>query len=630
MLRKAVPFSYLIVPALLIGVGMGVRAADQSARPSQPSKVADLTLQDLNGTAWSLAGNAGKKGTVLAFVSSECPMSNDYLPVLLDLAQKYADQGIAFAAINANVGEDAKQIAAHAKEYRLTFPLLIDDKQVALDALKCEVNPEVFLLDPGLVVRYRGRIDDNYSARLKKTARVDRQDLKEAIDELLAGKPISVPTTKALGCTIQRKPNGKAVASSDVTYCKDVAPIIQTQCQGCHRPGEVGPFSLMTYRHAVKWADDVNEYVQNRKMPPWKPVGSDGMFRDERGLTEAEIATIAKWVDGGMKEGDPRDLPPARSYTDGWQLGEPDLVVEFPEEMVVGAHGRDLFRCVVMPTNLTEDKFVMAYEVRPSNRRVVHHTLNFIDNQEQGRKLEAKEKERVKKSDEQDRGPGYSVSMGIGFQPRMAIGGWAPGQNPKPLPDGVGYYLPKGSDVVVQMHYHRTGKEERDRTRIGFYFAKKPVAQVFQAIVLPGRFIGIPANNDDFKVQGDAWVDQEVTLRTIMPHMHLLGRTIKTTMTLPDGTVKDLVWIKDWDYNWQETYFLKEPIKVPAGTRFHVEAHYDNSSKNPLNPFNPPKNVRFGEQTTDEMCFVFLGATSDKAGRISTRYVPSKKEGAQD
>jgi len=218
--------------------------------------------------------------------------------------------------------------------------------------------------------------------------------------------------------------------------------------------------------------------------------------------------------------------------------------------------------------------------------------------------------------------------MGIGFTPRMAIGGWAPGQNPKPLPDGVGYYLPKGSDVVVQMHYHRTGKEERDRTRIGFYFAKKPVSQVFQAVVLPGRFLAIPANKEDFKVEGDVWVDQEVTLHTIMPHMHLLGRNIKTTMTLPDGTVKDLVWIKDWDYNWQETYFLKEPLKVPAGTKFHVEAFYDNSVKNPLNPFNPPKSVRFGEQTTDEMCFVFLGATSDKAGRISARYVP-KKEGTQ-
>jgi len=612
----------------MIGVGMAAWAADQPKEPPTAPKVANFTLKDLGGKDWSLAGQAGEKGIVLAFVSAECPMSNDYLPVLVDLAKKYADKGIAFAAINANPDEDPKQIAAHAKDYRLNFPLLLDDKQIGLQALQAEVNPEVFLLDSGLVVRYRGRIDDNYSARLKKTARVDRHDLKEAIDELLAGKPISVPTTKAIGCTIQVKPGNKAVAKSDVTYCKDVAPILQNKCQGCHRPGEVGPFSLMSYRHAVKWADDINEYVQNRKMPPWKPVDAHGVFRDERELSDAEMATIARWVDGGMKEGDTRDLPPPRTYKEGWQLGEPDLVLKFPEELVVGGSGRDLFRCVVMPTNLTEDKFVMAYEVRPSNRRVVHHTLNFIDTTGQGRKLEDKEKERNKKADEQDHGPGYSVSMGIGFTPRMAIGGWAPGQNPKPLPDGVGYYLPKGSDVVVQMHYHRTGKEERDRTRIGFYFAKKPVSQVFQAVVLPGRFLAIPANKEDFKVEGDVWVDQEVTLHTIMPHMHLLGRNIKTTMTLPDGTVKDLVWIKDWDYNWQETYFLKEPLKVPAGTKFHVEAFYDNSVKNPLNPFNPPKSFRFGEQTTDEMCFVFLGATSDKAGRISARYVP-KKEGTQ-
>jgi len=197
---------------------------------------------------------------------------------------------------------------------------------------------------------------------------------------------------------------------------------------------------------------------------------------------------------------------------------------------------------------------------------------------------------------------------------------------PRRLPDGVGYYLPKGSDIVLQVHYHRTGKIERDRTRIGLYFAKKPVTHRFQTTVITGRFplFGIPAGKEQYKIEGEMWIDRDITLYTVMPHMHLLGKSIKATMTLPDGASKTLVSITDWDYNWQETYYLKEPIKLPAGTKFAVEAIYDNSEGNTLNPFAPPRNVRFGEQTTNEMCFVFLGCTPDKPGRVLPLPAPPK------
>lgn len=209
--------------------------------------------------------------------------------------------------------------------------------------------------------------------------------------------------------------------------------------------------------------------------------------------------------------------------------------------------------------------------------------------------------------------------MGVGFLPQGGLGGWAPGQMARRLPEGTGYYLPKGADLVVQTHYHRNGRIEKDRLSIGLYFARKPVAHVFKSMVLPGRFLFIPAGVTDFHVKGGIELQQDCTLHSVMPHMHMLGREIKVTMTAPAGAPRTLLAINDWDYNWQETYFLKEPIPIKAGTKLMVEARYDNSAKNPSNPFDPPRPVRFGEQTDNEMCFVFLGAVTDQPGRIKVK-----------
>jgi hypothetical protein len=426
------------------------------------------------------------------------------------------------------------------------------------------------------------------------------------------------------------------VTQGKVTYNRDVLPILQNRCQTCHRPGEVGPFSLMTYKQAVNWAADIKEYTQSRRMPPWKPVAGPA-FHNERKLTDKEIATLAAWVDGDTPEGDRRAAPPPRKFADGWQLGQPDLVLTVPDEFQVGPSGNDVFRCFVLPTNLPEDKYVAAVDIRPSNPRVVHHVLLYVDTSGQGRKLAEREAKRKKKDSEVDHGPGYSSAMGVGFRPTGSVGGWAPGQMARYLPDGTGYPLPKGSDVVMQVHYHRDGRLEKDRTRVGLYFAKKPVKTPYKSLVIAGSdgsgaglgrlgrlLFTIPAGAENHKLTGSMWVEQDCTIYTVMAHMHMIGKKIKVTMTPPKGKPQTLLAIDDWDYNWQETYILKKPIPVKAGTRFDVEAIYDNSSKNPNNPSNPPKTVTFGEQTTDEMCFIFVGATSDKPGRIRMRFEPKE------
>src|SRR5262249_7223116 len=303
---------------------------------------------------------------------------------------------------------------------------------------------------------------------------------------------------EAVGRPIQREAKEVAKAGS-LTYYRHVLPILQNNCQQCHRPGEVGPFALITYRQAVNWASDIKDFTQTGRMPPWKPT--EGVaFHNERKLSAKDLATLAAWVDGNTPEGDVKDAPPPKKFTSGWQLGEPDMVLTVSDDFQLGPTGRDVSRCFVLPTNLTEDKHVVAVEVRPGNARIVHHTLLFIDTGRQGRKLEQKERDNPPKENKGshalgkfDKGPGYSSSMGVGFIPTGALGAWARGQIPRYLPEGTGMRLPKNSDIVMQLHYHRNGRLEKDRTSIGLYFAKKKVEREYQGGMIAGWFLAIPA-----------------------------------------------------------------------------------------------------------------------------------------
>jgi peroxiredoxin len=579
-------------------------------------KIGAFRLERTGDAPFSLQEVKGKKAVVVVFLSFDCPVSNSYIAALTELAGSYRDKGV--AVIGICPATDAQAVDRSAKDYKPGFPVYADEKLAAADAFRAETTPEVFLLDAEFVLRYRGRINDAYAARLKPNKQVSSHDLVNALDALLAGKPISQAITPTVGCPI-RRPEAVKKATTSVTYYKDVVPILQERCQSCHRPGEVGPFSLLTYRQAVNWADDIKEYTRSRAMPPWKPTAGV-KFIGERKVTDKEIDTLAAWVDGGTPAGDPREAPPPRKFPEGWLLGKPDLVLAPKEEMIVGPTGSDLFRCFVFPTNQTEDKFVVAYEVRPGNRRVVHHTFHFLDTKGRGRRLEERAQERERRSPGQDRGPGYTMMMAPGFFPPDGdLGGWAPGLLPGYLPEGVGYYLPKGSDLIVQLHYHRNGKEERDRTQVGLYFAKKSNVKPVQVVVVPGAFFGVPPGRENHPVQGSVWVAQDCTIHSVTPHMHLIGKKIKMSVTPPGGKTTTLLNIDQWDFNWQETYFLEKPMRVPAGTRFDVEAVYDNSSKNPNNPNNPPRFVLVGEQTTNEMCLGFVEVTGDEPGAVGFR-----------
>ncbi|MBX9624244.1 MAG: redoxin domain-containing protein [Gemmataceae bacterium] len=606
-------------PVVLAGLVVALIGVGGTAAPPEPKAAGDITLTDAAGKPSALA-DVDAKAVVVAFLATDCPMSNGYLPALNDVAAKYADRGVRVVGVVPDPDTTAGQLAAHAKEYKLAFPVLRDPKGAAVAALGPKVTPEVVVLDGKRVVRYRGRIDDGYVGRLKPKAVVTRHDLVAALDEVLAGKPVTVGETKAFGCPVPAPEKAEA-AAAPVTFYKDVLPVFQAHCQSCHRPGQVGPFALTTYKQAARWADTSLAEVHAGRMPPWKPAPNP-LLAGGRALPAAARETLERWVAQGMPEGDPKDAPPAPAWPDGWTLGEPDLILESPADTVVAASGKDLFRVQVFPTNLPEDKDITAIEVRPGNPRVVHHTLQIVDTTGTARKFLENYAETDPKAP--DRGPGYPVAMGWGFMPNPnhLLGGWAPGMLPKHLPDGVAQKLPKGGDVCVQFHYHRTGKEERDRTKIGLYFAKKPAALTYRSIpvsgLIPKRLSDrilqkeqvIPAGEKAYTAEKQWELVADVTAYRVVPHMHLLGKSVELTATPPGGKSITLISIPAWDYNWQEQYELKEPVKLPKDTVLTVRATFDNSADNPLNPSVPPAPVRYGEQTTDEMAFVFLGVTS--------------------
>jgi hypothetical protein len=421
------------------------------------------------------------------------------------------------------------------------------------------------------------------------------------------------------------------------TYYKDVARIFQKNCQDCHRPNQVAPFALLSYEQAKKRATDIAHVTAERTMPPW-PASSNygGPFRDARVLTDEEIATLQAWADAKCPEGDPKDGPEPRKFSSDWALGEPDATLKMPEPYTLSATGSDDFRVFVLKTDFPEDRWIRAVDFRPGNHAVVHHIIAGVDPSGRGRELDAA-----------DPGPGYfdlgGFGDGVPISAFLPI--WTPGAKARYCPEGTGYMLPKGADILIQVHYHKSGKAETDATSVGLYLSSKPLPrQVHTGFVFPnlsirqalaarakaeeakaaGKNIGIlellrqvdamviPAGATNYEVKASTKpgagmfarpLERDILITSVMPHMHWLGKDFTFSAVLPDGKTRiPLIKIDHWNFNWQGTYAFQSPIKVPKGAWFEVEAHFDNSESNPANRNKPPKVVQWGEGTNDEMC----------------------------
>jgi mono/diheme cytochrome c family protein len=396
-------------------------------------------------------------------------------------------------------------------------------------------------------------------------------------------------------------------AEASVTFNRDIAPIVFKNCSSCHRPGEAAPFPLLSYSDVKKKGKTIAKVTDSHLMPPWKAEAASYAYRDERRLTGPEIGLIQAWVKSGMAEGSgPKPAPP--KFPSGWRLGEPDLVVEMPAAYHVPANGPDIYRNLAVPLGLTEDKWITAIDMRPSARAVVHHVLYFAD-----------PKGAAHQKPPQGAEPGFSGMRAGGAS--VPLGGWAVGAQPKFFPEGLAMRLPKGSDLVIQYHFHPSGKPEAEKSMVGLYFAKKAPDRSLTRIQMPPEYslfsgLDIPPGERDFVIRDSYELPVAVEAVGLGAHAHYIARQMKMNAVLPGGEVKTLLFIKDWDFAWQDRYYFEHLVPLPKGTRLEVEIHWDNSADNPRNPSTPPIRVTWGEESKDEMGSISLIAVPQEEANI--------------
>lgn len=411
-----------------------------------------------------------------------------------------------------------------------------------------------------------------------------------------------------------------AFVPAQVTYSNEVARIFQAKCQQCHRDGDVAPFAINGYDDAVTWSEDIARVLNDRTMPPWKPVAGYGEFRDSYQLTGDERQMILDWISSGKPQGDPNDLPTPVVTQGDWPLGAPDLTLSMLQ-MYTPPRGKDVYRCFVIPTGLAGRAYLSAIDVLPGARPIVHHVLLYQDTQGVADALDGK-----------DGQPGYSCFGGPGIQLSLSninasLGGWAPGQRTHLLPDGIGIELLKDAKIIMQVHYYPVGRTGDDQTRIGLYFAKAPVNQrLFQIPILNQTFT-IPAGAEQYPVNASLTIPTFLDAHAIWiyPHMHLLGRQINVEIVNRDKSVTPMIFEDNWDFNWQGSYTFKDPVAVASGSTVRVSCTYNNSESNLKNPNDPIVPVGWGERTTDEMCLAFVGVTFDLERLLPLNIQPGKR-----
>ena len=415
--------------------------------------------------------------------------------------------------------------------------------------------------------------------------------------------PVALVSAMCLGALTAAAPQGSKPAAGVPSYTKDIAPILFKNCTGCHRPGEIGPMSLLTYEDVRPRAKDIRDKIDEGAMPPWHADAPHGTFLNERGLTDQEKNTIFRWVANGAPKGDPKDMPPAPEYPKGWSIGTPDVVFEMPEEYHVPADDVVQYQYFYIPTNFTEPKWIQAIEVRPGSRNVVHHVLV-----------------RYRAKPDLPRAPLLKLNPDISRLPPTApalhakrtddtptrlLGTYAPGTNPQVFRPGTALRLEPGGVLELQIHYTASGQDETDRTKVGLIFSKDPSPREVFALQFFNSTLRLPAGAADVKVDADVEFAQDATVWGVFPHTHVRGTKWEYVLQLPDGSKKTILSVPRYDFNWQTYYMFKEPLEVPKGSKMISTAWYDNSAGNRSNP-DPTVDVKWGDQTWEEMQYTGL------------------------
>ncbi len=550
----------LIVAAVLPSGGPPIAGG----RPPLGSTLTDFGTA---GSGASLDAWADGRIVCVSFSRAGCPVSELYAPTLARIAARFRPSGVAFLGVRSGGGDPAGLDRS-----------IRDDSGAIAARLGAARTPEVVVLDPSRRIRYRGRIDDRYGVGSRREV-AGSEDLVAALEDLLAGRAVDRAETEAVGCPIERPDPGPAtVPEAGPNYSRDIAPILDRRCVGCHRAGQIGPFPLGSYREAAARAGAIAEAVEDRRMPPWHADPRYGRFANDARLLDPEREAIVRWARSGRPEGDPADLAPPIDRPDGWSIPRPDAVVAMPVPFAVPAEGVVDYQTFEVDPGFAEDRWVRAAEVRPGNRRVVHHCNVFL------------------------KAPGSrGDSDAQGDLESACLAETTPGSPPLILPDGMAKRIPAGWRLVFVVHYEPIGTVQEDRTSIGLVFADPATVRKEVATnLLFDPDLRIPPHAAAHRVERARRFDRDVLLLAMFPHMHLRGKSFRYDAIHPDGRIETLLDVPRYDFRWQNRYELARPIRLPAGTTLRCVAHFDNSTGNPDNP-DPEATVLAGRQSRDEM-----------------------------
>ena len=597
----------LQIPFLIAGL-MAASSLTALAAP-RAGDLVDLIgvrVTDVEGRHHRIGVSAGKvQPAVLVFLDTACPVATRYVPELDQLREDTRASGVKLYGVLSNPDISWRESAEFVDAFGIVFPVILDSTGDLARRLGPRVTSESFVVSTANRLVYRGRIDDRFAAVGRLRTRTTSHDVRQVMEAMTRGAPVEPYETEAIGCFhhVWDAPGEPGSAIEEVSYTRHVAPLLEANCVECHWQGGIAPFSLEGYENAQRWHRMIAYMTGEGLMPPWRAAPGFGEFRDTRRLSDHQIALLQAWSQHGAPQGDPNDTMPAplrpRSK---WRLGEPDLVLSMPEPFEVPASGEDIYRYFVIPTGFIEDKVVTALDFSPGDPKVVHHSNYLLDLAGRARAEDAKDDE-----------PGFSVFGTGGFLDYNAwgIGGWTPGADPFVLDVGQGMWLPKGGDLVLEVHYHLNGKATSDQSEVAFYFAKEPVSQYVDGVVIGTEDLRIPPGDERYWRHFSMTVPSGMRLTDVTPHMHFLGREFISIATLPDGRELPLIRISDWDFRWQNTFTYREPVHLPAGSRIDVWVRYDNSPDNPQNPALEPRTVTWGWETTDEMSELWIGFIPD-------------------
>jgi len=543
--------------------------------------VQDAQLKTIDGSELTLKSLVGEKGLVIALTNTSCPICKKYGPTLSKLEQSLASKGIKLLLVNPSSNEKAEDAQAFIKQHNLKSSYVLDPKGTFANQLNAKTTTEVFLLDSRLTLAYRGAIDDQYG--LGYTLEAPKLNyLQSAVVAMLSSRKADPAATTAPGCELDLK-DAKAPAATAITYHNRISRIVQTHCIECHRTGGVAPFKLETAEEVIAHAGMIRKVVDKGTMPPWfatpGQAGKPSHWANDRSVPKVDKEDLLTWLKSERTLGNPSEAPIARSFEGGWLIGKPDSVYEFSKPVQVQANGFMRYQNVLVETNLTEDKWVKAVEIRPSAPAVVHHVLVFA----------IPPGDRADREDERE-----------GF-----FAAYVPGQSTFSYPEGFAKKLPKGTRLRFQMHYTPNGTATQDSTRIGIIFAPEQPKYEIHVVGIANPNILIKAGEAFHPETASIKVPFNATLLAFMPHMHLRGTAFRYELVEGKKEKRTLIDIPHYDFNWQLYYRLAEPLQLTPGMELIATGWFNNSSSNPANP-DPKRDVRWGPQTYDEMMLGYI------------------------